>query len=420
MHKVQAAAELHIRKTPADPAARGYRAEDLDTPAIVLDLDILENNIRRYAELAKEHGKQLWPMVKTHKSLEIARLQAEAGCTGFLCGTLDEAEALAEAGYQHLMYAYPPAGRASVNRVIRLARKTEELILRLDSLEAAAALEEAAREAEALKAEALEAEARKTGAPGEVAGPLTLDYTVILDCGLHRFGLSPERIADFVLEMQRFPHLRFRGISTHPGQVYGAAGPAEIPEYCRQETEAIRRAVEKLADTGIRPEIVSSGSTPTFAGTVGDPLITHYHPGNYVFNDAIQLSNGTAEEGDCALRIAAAVISHPSEGHFVVDAGAKCLGLDQGAHGNSSVRGHGRVLGHPELTVSHLSEEVGQVEAEGETSLRIGDRVSIIPNHSCSSANLTDWYLGVRSGVLEQVIPVDMRGNRTTKQRGAE
>ena len=415
MHKVQAAAELHIRKTPADPAARGYRAEDLDTPAIVLDLDILENNIRRYAEAARQSGKHLWPMVKTHKSLEIARLQAEAGCTGFLCGTLDEAEALAEAGYRHLMYAYPPAGRASVNRVIRLARKTEELILRLDSLEAAAALEEAARESEARKAEAL-----VSGASGQPAGTLILDYTVILDCGLHRFGLSPERIADFVLEMQRFPHLRFRGISTHPGQVYGAAGPAEIPEYCRQETEAIRRAVEKLADAGIRPEIVSSGSTPTFAGTVGDPLITHYHPGNYVFNDAIQLSNGTAEEGDCALRIAAAVISHPSEGHFVVDAGAKCLGLDQGAHGNSSVRGHGRILGHPELTVSHLSEEVGQVEAEGETSLRIGDRVTIIPNHSCSSANLTDWYLGVRNGVLEQLIPVDMRGNRTTKQRGAE
>ena len=415
MHKVQAAAELHIRKTPADPAARGYRAEDLDTPAIVLDLDILENNIRRYAEAARQSGKHLWPMVKTHKSLEIARLQAEAGCTGFLCGTLDEAEALAEAGYRHLMYAYPPAGRASVNRVIRLARKTEELILRLDSLEAAAALEEAARESEAREAEAL-----VSGASGQPAGTLILDYTVILDCGLHRFGLSPERIADFVLEMQRFPHLRFRGISTHPGQVYGAAGPAEIPEYCRQETEAIRRAVEKLADAGIRPEIVSSGSTPTFAGTVGDPLITHYHPGNYVFNDAIQLSNGTAEEGDCALRIAAAVISHPSEGHFVVDAGAKCLGLDQGAHGNSSVRGHGRILGHPELTVSHLSEEVGQVEAEGETSLRIGDRVTIIPNHSCSSANLTDWYLGVRNGVLEQLIPVDMRGNRTTKQRGAE
>ena len=410
MHKVQAAAELHIRKTPADPAARGYRAEDLDTPAIVLDLDILENNIRRYAEAARQSGKQLWPMVKTHKSLEIARLQAEAGCTGFLCGTLDEAEALAEAGYRHLMYAYPPAGRASVNRVIRLARKTEELILRLDSLEAAAALEEAARESEARKAEAL-----VSGASGQPAGTLILDYTVILDCGLHRFGLSPERIADFVLEMQRFPHLRFRGISTHPGQVYGAAGPAEIPEYCRQETEAIRRAVEKLADAGMR-----SGSTPTFAGTVGDPHSTHYPPGNYVFNDAIQLSNGTAEEGDCALRIAAAVISHPSEGHFVVDAGAKCLGLDQGAHGNSSVRGHGRVLGHPELTVSHLSEEVGQVEAEGETSLRIGDRVTIIPNHSCSSANLTDWYLGVRNGVLEQLIPVDMRGNRTTKQRGAE
>ena len=133
-----------------------------------------------------------------------------------------------------------------------------------------------------------------------------------------------------------------------------------------------------------------------------------YHPGNYVFNDAIQISNGTASEEECALTVLATVISHPSPGHFVCDAGAKCLGLDQGAHGNSSLKGHGRVIGHPELTVSHLSEEVGQLEG---TNLKIGDRIRIIPNHSCSTANLTSRLLGVRNGAVERVIEVSMRGN---------
>ncbi|MBQ7815884.1 MAG: amino-acid racemase, partial [Oscillospiraceae bacterium] len=98
------------------------------------------------------------------------------------------------------------------------------------------------------------------------------------------------------------------------------------------------------------------------------------------------------------------------------DAGAKCLGLDQGAHGNSAVAGHGSVIGHPELLVVSLSEEVGKIQVTGETDVKIGDRIMIIPNHSCSSANLTDYYiLTDENENVEQVIKVDIRGNSTTK-----
>ena len=385
----------------------GSGTDGLRTPAILLDLDVLEENIRTYAEKAKACGKALWPMVKTHKSSEIAAMQAAAGCGGFLCGTLDEAEQLAADGFQHLMYAYPAAAGPSIGRIIALAKQVPDFIVRLDSVEAAEALEEAAAEASALAA----AEAAEDP---EAAGKAVFQvkYTVILDCGLHRFGISAEKITDFVEKLRIFPHLLWKGISTHPGHVYGAASAAEVPGYCAEEAEQIGAAVRNLKAAGLEPEIVSSGSTPTFAANIGDPVINMYHPGNYVFNDAIQISNGTAGEENCALTVLATVISHPSEGHFICDAGAKCLGLDQGAHGNSSLTGHGRVIGHPELKVSHLSEEVGQIEAAGPTDLKIGDRIRIIPNHSCSTANLTSRMTGIRKGQTDRVILVNMRGNQ--------
>ena len=118
----------------------------------------------------------------------------------------------------------------------------------------------------------------------------------------------------------------------------------------------------------------------------------------------------------CALVVCATVISHPREDLLICDAGAKCLGLDQGAHGNSALQGHGSVVGHPELLVTSLSEEVGKIHISGETSVKIGDRIMIIPNHSCSTANLTDHYiLTDEAGNVIGMIPVDIRGNRTTK-----
>lgn len=148
---------------------------------------------------------------------------------------------------------------------------------------------------------------------------------------------------------------------------------------------------------------------------MSDEYITAYHPGNYVFNDNIQMSTKTATEAECALRIFATVVSHPQDDLFICDAGAKCLGLDQGAHGNSSIRGYGYVVGHPELEVFSLSEEVGKFHVHGTTDLKVGDQVEIIPNHSCSSANLTSYMIGCRNGEVERVIEVDIRGNSTRK-----
>ena len=360
---------------------------EMKTPAIVLDMDILEYNIKRYQEACTEQGKQLWPMVKTHKSTALAAMQRQAGAAGFLCGTLDECEALCRAGLSPLMYAYPPAGKASAARAVALSRQCE-FIIRLDSFEAAAAINEQA------------------GAEG-----LVVDFTLIIDCGLHRFGVLPENAPALIKKIAKLGNLKYRGISSHSGQVYAAASPEELPAYAREEMQALSSAALLLTEAGFSPELITTGSTPTFALTLDDPYIGIYHPGNYVFNDCIQISNGICREEDCALTVQACVISHPREDLFICDAGAKCLGLDKGAHGNSSITGHGRVIGHPELTVSALSEEVGKLHVNGSTALRVGDIIRIIPNHACSSANLTDFFVCHRGDEVCGLMEVDIRGN---------
>lgn len=367
------------------------KINEVYTPAILLNLDYMEHNLKKYCDAAARNGKQIWPMMKTHKSTELARLQMEYGCTGALCGTLDEAEALCEAGIQNIMYAYPVATDVSIGRVVELAKKCN-FIIRIDCLDAAKAIDEGAANA-----------------------GVKVNYTVIVDSGLHRFGVDPEKVVAFADAMKEYENLVFKGISSHPGHVYGATCHAELAQYSVDECKSIGTAADALRAAGYELEIVSSGSTPTFWGAVTDKNIGIYHPGNYIFNDVIQVSTETAAEEECSLYILASVISHPREDLYICDAGAKCLGLDQGAHGNGSVKGFGYVKGHPELTVYGLSEEVGKLHVEGATDLKVGDKICIIPNHACSSANLTNYYVGVRGDEVERLIEVDIRGNATKK-----
>jgi len=365
---------------------------ELETPAILVEESGMLINLMRYQRACDKAGKQLWPMVKTHKATKLAQLQREIGAAGFLCGTLDECEALADAGFAPLMYAYPLAGEVSCRRAARLEQKCG-FYVRIDDRDSAVQLNRAAEEAD-----------------------VVIPYTIIVDCGLHRFGRQAEEVVAFADSLKELHHLHFVGISTHCGHVYGEADPARVPDYAKQELEVIHTAVDSLRAAGYEVSLVTSGATPTFQHTVDDPYIQAYHPGNYIFMDCIQMANGTAEEKDCALRVLATVISHPREDLFLCDAGAKCLGLDQGAHGNASVQGHGRVVGHPELLVAGLSEEVGKLKVLGPTDLKVGDRIQIIPNHSCSSANLTDWYVIVNDqGTVTGHVEVDIRGNRSKK-----
>jgi len=364
---------------------------ELQTPAILLNLDVMEHNLKKYSNAASDHNKQLWPMIKTHKSITLAKLQVKYGCTGFLCGTLDEAEMLADAGFNNIMYAYPVATDVSIDRVIRLSKRCN-FILRIDSHEAAALIHQRAK-----------------------ANNVKINYTLIIDSGLHRFGIPADKAVSFVENMQVFDSLVFEGISTHTGQVYGGSDKEDVIACAAEERNAICEAARALKNAGYQLEIISSGTTPTFFEVLEDENINILHPGNYIFNDYIQQSLGIANESECALYVLASVIAHPSDDLYICDAGAKCLGLDKGAHGNESIKGYGYIKGHPELTIYSLSEEVGKLHVNGSTDIKIGDKLMIIPNHSCSTANLTDYFIGIREEQVEMAIKVDARSNHTAK-----
>jgi len=364
---------------------------ELQTPAILVDLDILDYNIKRFQDLCDKNGKQLWPMVKTHKSMEMIDMQVAAGATGFLCGTLDECERLCSGGVKNIMYAYPVASDVNIKRVIGLSKKCN-FIIRIDNFDGA----------QMLNAAAIEANAK-------------INYTIIIDSGLHRFGIAPEKAVAFADSLKGLQSLVFKGISTHPGHVYSSVKHSEVQKFVEDETNSVKTAADALRAAGYNVELITSGSTPTFFGSVSDEYINVFHPGNYVFNDYIQLSIEVAKESECSLSVYSRVISHPSPDVFICDAGAKCLGLDQGAHGNTSIKGHGYVKRHPELTVDTLSEEVAKMYVHGTTALKVGDTIEIIPNHACSSANLTSYLIGCRGENAEKLVRIDMRGNSTTK-----
>lgn len=362
------------------------KLSELRTPAIILDIDAFESNINRFHSLALENDKKLWPMIKTHKSTQILQYQINAGSDGVLCGTLDECEAAAETGIENIMYAYPVADEKAIERIIKLSKITN-FIIRIDTLEAAEKINKIAKN-----------------------NNQKINYTVIINSGLNRFGIKKEEALNFIKEMKKYKYLEFKGISSHPGHVYEATKPEEVDKYVEAEIETLKYVKEKLAEKGIDCEYITSGSTPTFLKSVKDDTINIFHPGNYVFLDAIQMSLGIAEQKDCALRILATIVSNPEEGKYIMDAGAKCLGLDKGAHGNTSIVGHGKIIDHEEAVINSLSEEVGKISAS-QGSFQIGDRIQIIPNHACSSANLTSYIYGYQNKEVKKIFEVDFRSN---------
>ncbi|CAH2213608.1 alanine racemase [Tepidibacter aestuarii] len=360
---------------------------ELQTPSFLLNLDILEANLKKVQKLCNENNKELWPMTKTHKSTYIAKLQREYGAKGFLVGTIDEAEAFINAGLDNICLAYPIVSKANIKRVIDLSKKAR-IILSFDG-------EDGAR--------LFDNELKKEN--------LTMEYLIIINCGLNRLGVSPNASSDLAKKICNYSNLKLIGISTHPGQVYGVSSGKEISEVSKQESESLKIARDNLISNSFDISIVATGSTPTFFNVITDSNINILRPGNYPFYDNIQLSLNVCEENECSLTVLGTIISKPKDDLFIVDVGSKCLGLDKGAHASSLINGFGKVKDHDELEIIGLSEEVGKIRIASKTNLKIGDKIQIIPNHSCSCANMTDYIIGFKNDIVEKIIDVDVRGN---------
>jgi D-serine deaminase-like pyridoxal phosphate-dependent protein len=358
----------------------------LDTPALLIDLDVVHNNLRRMQELADGHGVALRPHIKTHKIPELALLQVQFGANGIAVAKLSEAEVMADAGIKNLFVANQLVTEEKIERLLALAG-TSQVCVGLDSLTGAEKLSRVFR-----------------------AAGQSIDYLIEIDTGLNRCGVSPgEPAVQLFQQVDNLPGIRFKGIFTHAGQVYGSDSLDQVREISRLESTLMAKTWRAFQDASVSPQVVSVGSTPTMKVWQGHEAISEIRPGNYIFNDAMQVALGVAQPEDCALSVLATVISRPATKRAVIDAGSKVFGLDKGVHGKEMVRGFGMVLGK-QAVLKRLSEEHGIMALEPDENLHIGDRVRLIPNHACTVVNLFDRSYGLRKGEIVQEFKIAARG----------
>jgi D-serine deaminase-like pyridoxal phosphate-dependent protein len=356
---------------------------ELDTPALLVDLDALEANLAEMAAVAKQAGVKLRPHTKTHKCPEIARMQVEAGAAGITCAKLGEAEVMADAGLDDLLIAYPLLGPRKLRRLRDLLERARVRVS-LDSVEVAEGL----------------------GRVGLQAGQ-DLQVLVEVDTGLHRLGRAPGRpTADLVTQIARVPGIQVAGLLTHAGHAYRARSEAELHELSEREALDLVETAALCEADGIVLDEISVGSTPTARFGAFVAGVTEIRPGTYALNDTTMMRLGVATEATAAARVLVTVIARPTEERFVVDAGSKCFTNDnKGAAPDWLV-----VTGRPQLQIDFLSEEHGVGHRSGGDDVRIGDQLQVIPSHACATVNMFDTAYGVRGGKVERELQITGRG----------
>jgi D-serine deaminase-like pyridoxal phosphate-dependent protein len=345
---------------------------NIKTPSLVLDVERVRRNAERMSARVATLGATLRPHVKTHKCVEVARIQTAGEAGGITVSTLAEARAFAAHGFTDITYAVP-IEPGKFDEAIELSRLCERFALITDDAAVPPLLDEAARRA-----------------------GLTLDLFLKVDCGYHRCGVEPERPE--ALEIPRriddAANLRFAGLLTHAGHSYHARSHEKLLSIARRERDVMAEFAARLRSEGVEVPTVSVGSTPTATHYEHLEGVDEARPGNYIFFDAFQATLGSCTFADCALTVLAAVVHRDrARRKVVLDAGAIALSKDRGAVGLDPSCGYGRVLNlegaETGLRVGSLSQEHGEVLLEDERlldQLHVGARVRVLANHSCLAA----------------------------------
>jgi D-serine deaminase-like pyridoxal phosphate-dependent protein len=342
------------------------------TPALTIDLEIVERNLDRMAARCRELGLGLRPHIKTHKTPEVARMQMDRGARGLTVAKVGEAEIMAGAGFDDLLLAYPIWGVENLRRLATLA-KQRRMLLSLDSEAAARELSRALAAQEA-----------------------SIGVLVEFDAGLGRCGLEPgPACVDLAKAVERLPGLRFRGLMTYFGSVWGAE------EDRRAEAERVAARVQRARaafDEARMPlEIVSAGSTPSVPLLGRIAGITEIRPGTYVYNDLNTYYQGVCGLEDCAARVLTTVVSTAVPGRAIIDAGSKTFSSDPLGSGPKS--GHGSVVEAPDAKLIKLNEEHGYLDITGSAHrFHLGEVLTVIPNHVCTCVNMHDEVFLHRGG----------------------
>ncbi len=358
-----------------------YLPAGVDTPALVVDLDIVAANNRRLLDHLTPRGVALRPHAKTHKSVAIARMQLEAGARGITVGTLGEAEVFTAGGIEDVFLAYPLWAVGPKAARLRMLHARTPISVGIDSV----------------------AGAERLAAVVDGVGP-PLRVLVEIDSGGRRTGLGTAAAARAVAEGARALGLEVAGVFTHGG--HGYAGPEARAAAAADEVQALSEAAMALRDAGLACGIVSAGSTPTM-WDAADGEVNEVRAGTYVLGDRQQATLGAIGFGDIALHVASTVVSTAVPGQVVLDAGAKTLTKDRAAY----LVGHGLLPAYPDAVIEKVNDYHGIVRIPpGMPGPHLGEVVAIAPNHVCPVVDLFDSFVVVRGETVVGTWPVDARG----------
>jgi D-serine deaminase-like pyridoxal phosphate-dependent protein len=339
--------------------------DDIETPVLVVDEDVLLSNLREMSDLCHASGVELLPHAKTHRTVELGRLQMDNGADGLTVATVEEADAFISGGITRVLIAYPLVGSHKVRRALQLAQEAD-LTLAADSLEGARAIGQIFAEC------------------GQ-----KVDLLLIVDTGMGRCGINPNDAAPFALAMSREPGINLRGLMTHEGAVYQAGDDLDLIGRSKASAALMTVAADAVRASGVAIDVVSMGCSASVRAVIGIPGITQLRPGRYAFNDLGLIALGLATPESCAVRVVATVVSHPAPNRACIDAGSKSLSQDRLPSRLADLYpGFGLLIDHPGWEIHQLSEELGWLRWVGEseaTPLHIGERVQVIPIHICTA-----------------------------------
>ena len=371
------------------PAAVGMAFAQVDTPALVIDLDAFERNLRRMADFVGKAGIRLRAHAKTHKSPVIAAKQMQLGAVGVCCQKVSEAEVMVDGGIGDVLVSNEVAGPAKLDRLAVLAKRAK----------IAVCVDDAANVAE------METAAAKVGA--------NLDVLVEIDVGARRCGVAPGTPAARLAEqIARAPHLTFAGLQAYHGSAQHVREAEARRDHIARAVAMVEETLSALRAVGLQARIVGGGGTGTYENEAASRVYTELQCGSYIFMDADYARNKRADGGlfddyEHALFICATVMSMPAPERAVVDAGLKAFSVDSGMPLAWQLPG---ALYH------RPSDEHGILDLTTCTERpKRGDKVLLVPGHCDPTVNLHDWYIGVRgfgtpAARVESVWPVAARG----------
>jgi D-serine deaminase-like pyridoxal phosphate-dependent protein len=357
---------------------------ELSTPALAIDLGIVERNLDRMALYCREHGLRLRPHTKTHKTPEVARMQLDRGASGLTVAKVGEAEVMAAAHDAEILVAFPIFGAEKLRRLATLA-KQRRLLIALDD----------------------EATGREVSRAAIAQGS-SLGVLVEFDVGLGRTGLGlGSACVELARKIQNMPGLKFLGLMLYAGNIWGSA--AERQDAANRVAGEVGSVLRAFADDRLPVEIVSGGSTPSAFLSHQITGLTEVRPGTYVYNDLNTYHQGVCQLNDCAARVVATVVSTAVPGKAIIDAGSKTLSSDLLSSGPRE--GHGYVVEDPDVKIIKLNEEHGYLDiSRSGHKFCVGDVITVIPNHVCTCVNMHDEVFTIRNGEVTGSWHVAARG----------